>query len=146
MNENTEARNVMTRRQSFDASKLLEEHLHKLPGSESMYEYDKEWSDARVAEEIKLNSKWAPQVIGRLRLELFGKISSNRTGGPSGERIEALEGTVRALQANLAVVLNTLQDLQGRHEKLCTSLSLHKVLDVRHLGKEQKTNGATATK
>lgn len=137
---------VMSRRQEHDAKALMDKHLHKMPGSESLYDYNKEWSDARIAEEIGYKSSTSTQAIGKLRLELFGKLGNVSTGaGNNARRIDDVEAQLKALQANYAMILNELTGMRERFAKLCQTLAINKVADVRHLAREQSQPNGSAT-
>lgn len=103
---------------------VLKQHLTLLPklnpDDPQLCEFEHGWDDERCAKEVdpELTSAHA----GNLRQNLFGRLFVKATEG----RLDALEEQVKVLTTKLA-------ELTQRYDKLCTALSVNRVLDVRHL-------------
>lgn len=104
---------VMTRSDLFKASGILSAHCSSVGG---FAVYEEGWSDERVAKET--GDHLNVYHIRKLRLEAIGEIRSVTRAGTYEQ---------------LADLQSKYNDLILKHNKLVDSLSVNKVLDVRHL-------------
>jgi hypothetical protein len=115
----------LTQGETIQLHEVLKQHLTILPkvnpDDPQLCEFEKGWDDERCAKEVAsdLNSTHA----GGLRTNLFGRLFVK---GADAARIEALEEQLKVLSSKLT-------ELTLKHDKLCTALSVNRVLDLRHL-------------
>jgi hypothetical protein len=100
-------------------NQLLTEHCHK--GENGLYNYDKDWSDDRIAKEVNPNLQRTQ--VGKIRLELFGAIQPT-----VGENT-----IIKELRTKIDELNTRLHELENLHAKLCSSLTINKISDVKHL-------------
>ena len=109
----------MSRAELFKASGLLSAHCQLVDG---FAVYEEGWNDQRIAAEtsprLTLNS------IQKLRSEAIGQL--RRSPEPKNERVDDIE-------RNFADLLVKYNDLIIKHNKLVDTLSVNKIIDVRHL-------------
>lgn len=125
---------VATRLEVIAVHKLLEQHLHK--GDGDLWFYDHGWDDQQVADQVAKGRLKASHV-GSIRSDFFGNLRNYTTGGGGDaalktrvEKLEARVGQLETVVGNLVTELASTQDL---HQKLCMTLSVNRVYDVRHL-------------
>ena len=106
------------------ANDLFRKHLKKSPTEKGLWVYDEGWSDQRIASVI------APDLsvksIAKLRLKIAGPIASVPIGGVSRKDVDDL------LAMNLEIK-SQLAEVTAKYNKLVETLSINKVVDVRHL-------------
>lgn len=120
----TSAKRYLTRPEMFKAHALLEQTLTK---DGEFWEYDGDWSDAKIAKEISPTLE--SHHIRNLRMEMFGSLKRYNTQDDS--RVDELD-------AQCALLKSKLDDLEGRYNRLCDNLSVNRIADVRHLKTEEK--------
>jgi hypothetical protein len=119
----------LSRTEIIKANELLKEHL--IAEASGLFSYRDDWSDDRIASELR--SGMPPMnAIKNLRAELFGQLRKS-PAKDAEPRIAALEDAVRNLVLQLAA-------LSDKHTKLCETLSLNQIVNVRHL-KNSCANG-----
>lgn len=94
--------------------RMLEEEVEKLEGGLCQYK-NPDVSDATLAEK----SKASVNTVARIRQEMFGKV---RRASVDAETA----ADIRGLKEQLA-------ELTDKHNKLCVTLSLEKIANVKHL-------------
>ena len=122
--------------------KLLETHLKEVEGG---FEYDEGWSDQAVAEACSEDKQRlvSKSSVQHTRAELFGHLATRAMPTPDKVKrlaeakvlIERLDGRLAALEQLVALVID-------RHNTLCETLNLNRVVQVKHLKIEPKANGA----
>jgi len=113
------ARTHTTTAEIIKIHKLLAEHIHK--GENGLYTYDKDWSDDRIAKEVNPNLQRTQ--VGKIRLELFGAIQPT-----VGENV-----IVKELRSKIDELTIRLSELENLHAKLCSTITINKISDVKHL-------------
>lgn len=135
---------VETIRVSNELLKVLLPFDESIPVHERVVSYMPGWDDDRVAKLV------APDLtavhVGNLRNNVYGTIKHRPVD--EAARITELEETVTKMQQDFAVLMKNFYDLSQKHDKLCSGLSVARVVDARHLmmtgGKDAPvlTNGA----
>ena len=125
-----------TAQQTIAIGKLLEKYLHRPGPGEQYWKYEEGWSDKAVSAHVQgVNSI----QVSNLRLQLYGPIGPQ--AGNKSVEIEAVKAEMKAAHNLLVDAVNVLvkrvDDLTKRHDQLCETLSINRVADVRHLGKER---------
>lgn len=97
---------------------------------EGMWQYKDQWSDEAVAKFISPDLNHTH--IGRIRLECFGQIQARR---PTSNRldVEQLKADNHRLSMENSDIRSRLDAIELLHAKLCDSLSVNRVVDVKHL-------------
>lgn len=115
-----EKRRVITQLEVIKANDLFKTYLVKVADSD-VYEYLNDYSDAKIAEEIDPGKTLSGASVGNLRLQIYGKLRP-----PRADRVEDI---ITQLQN----VVRTLEELTLKHNRLCETLAINKIVDVRHL-------------
>lgn len=113
-----------TRKQIIEISDLL--RLHLKPSEGGLFAYDGEWSDQKIADTVGgLNANH----VAHIRSECFGKLYQR---APVDD-VSALKAELAAVKAQGQAIAKNLADLWDLHAKLCATLAVNRVLDVRYL-------------
>lgn len=111
-------RRIMSQGETIQANDLMKVHLVPCEGTD-MFEYINGYSDAKVAQEVSPTLRDAHAK--NLRMALYGRLRPAKTDD------------LESLRDQLKRAVDQLTELTVKHNKLCDSLSVNKVLDVRHL-------------
>jgi hypothetical protein len=118
-----------TRAQVIKIGMLLAEHLKPVDGG--LFSYDGDWSDERVAiEAAPLGNPIAGTHVLGVRQELYGNLRKPPT---DGDDVGALKAQIAELQKAAAAQAQELIKLADLHAKLCLTLSMERISDVRYL-------------
>lgn len=104
-------RQVASLAQRIAINDLMKGVLNKVEGSD-LWTYKADWSDQRIADQVKCN---LTSVIG-VRQELYGRLRKTNKD-----------------EDRLAKIERELHELRVKYHKLATTLALKQVADVRHL-------------
>lgn len=119
-----------TRKQIVQIADLLRHHLLDASAEPGSYIYGEGWSDDRVAKEAATaENPIQGHHVANVRTEVFGPLYKE----PEDDKIASLEKQLRLVRARCQTTEDRLAALQDLHEKLCLTLSINKVLDVRYL-------------
>lgn len=135
-----------SRREGLLIGKKLEEVLQDYNEENPTYcHYKDGWDDQRVADVLKVKKA---SVMG-YRVECFGKLMPppGQRGGDRSSRFEDLLKRVDEIAGAMAQLISDNADLQrvnrnlitsydelkNKHDRLCDTLQINKVADVRHL-------------
>jgi hypothetical protein len=115
-----------TTKHKLQIAELLAKHLKPHEKAAGQFVYDGDFTDEYIAKLVGdgLNDGH----VGRIRLELYGPLY-RVPPVVDDARVTAMQTVIEKLTAELA-------DLNGRHNKLCQTLALNRVADVRHLSNE----------
>lgn len=109
---------------------LLREHLKRV-GDTDQWVYDDDWSDQKIAAVV--GGGLGVNHVAHVRTEVYGSL--RRAGSEtSADKIEALEASIKELQQAVLAQARAYEALAGLHRKLCETLALNRVADVKHLG------------
>jgi len=113
--------------------RVLEERL-KLLG-DGFVAYLDGWSDLRIGTDFG----YSQQAIGNLRMELYGRLRAHRGSASFDveERISDLEARIVQLTTIINSQASELHALQILHGRLCDTLAINRIADVKHLRGEQ---------
>lgn len=118
-----------TRGQVIAANDLLRQHLKAIEGT-SMFAYDGEWSDAKIAEAVGgINA----DQVANVRLEIFGPLIDRKAPSAEGADVALLRAQVAEMQRAMLAQAEAHTKLADLHTKLCVLLSVNQIVDARHL-------------
>jgi predicted transcriptional regulator len=96
--------------------------------------------DASVAKELNVSS----HAVSALRREIYGNMVQGGPFGAMRQEVDNLQREVAAQRQEINMLTIMCREIASRFTKLCTTLALNKVHDVRHLGfSEDRPNGPT---
>ena len=119
-------RRVMSQAETVAMHALMNQHIEwdfTIPIEERRVSYRGDWDDEKIAKAVApdLNANHART----LRQNLFGQLKDAKAADAE-ERVKALESLVEAQRVRLV-------ELMDQHNRLVSTLSLNKIVDVRHL-------------
>ena len=113
-------------------SKLLAEHGNMKDG---YYHYHPEWSDERVAKAVHPDLRMIHAAT--IRKQVYGKLFEKPNSKADVKELQLgladMGQTLAQLSTDWAELKHRLDALADLHAKLCESLSVNRVCDVRHL-------------
>lgn len=136
-------REALTRADVIKCHLLMQEHLHKIDGSD-LWKYDEGWDDQRIVAEVGGSS--GPTKVSNLRLELFGKLQTKVFGapavdlGPIEKQLHELESKLHKLDHALGKAEHSatkegvfLLDFADRFNRLIDLLKMNHICDARNI-------------
>lgn len=127
----------ISRTQTIAIYTRLSDLIEKLDNGMCRYR-NPEHSDATVATEFSCSHN----SVAGVRKELFGNLVSKREPGASDTAaIAALQAELNNLNSRYLQVLAGLNELIVKHNRLCETLSLNRVAEVKHLTMLSETKG-----
>ncbi|MDQ2079517.1 hypothetical protein RA307_04925 [Xanthobacteraceae bacterium Astr-EGSB] len=127
------AKVVASRAQIIKVSDLLREHLKE--AGENLFAYDEGWNDKRVADDV---TGITAIHVSKIRTDLYGRIRPAAPallqGGVVDEaRMARIEKGLAELAADTGKLSELVDEVRRLHAMLCQSISVNRLLDVRHL-------------
>lgn len=120
---------VETIRVSNELLKVLLPFDESVPVHERIVSFMPGWDDDRVAKLVAPDLT-ATHVSG-LRSNVYGTVKQRPID--EAARIAELEATITKMQQDFTVLMKNFYDLSQKHDKLCSGLSVARVVDARHL-------------
>lgn len=120
----TTTKNTIDAKQRFAVTLVLSAHCKA--GNDGYAVYEDGWNDERVAKEAGLDPEKNVKSVANMRVEAIGKLRIVTRDDKVEERIRDLE------QKFAAQILHT-NTLITKYNKLIDTLSVNKIIDVRHL-------------
>ena len=104
---------------------LLQQHIVVVGDpADEVCKYRNGQSDRKIAEAVGCSDR----TVESIRKSVFGKI----LGAPSGGGGNASK-MIKELAGEVATLEDKLTDLSDKYNRLCDTLSINKIFDVRHL-------------